>query len=113
MNELQQLFLFYVFIYYLIKGGIYIALYIGTVVAEKIALQRQEAIRQYYQKKRADERQKWKVAYSLFDDAQALPVHQPLALAQLVNNPKSFTAYSFVSSDGQRPMIQTPREQLR
>ncbi len=105
MTELQQHFLFYVFVYYLIKGGIYIALYIGTIIAEQVARQRQEVIRKYYQKKRADERQKWKVAYSLFDDTQALPAHQPLTLAQLVNNPKSFTAYSFVDSDGQRPII--------
>ena len=103
MTELQQVFLFYVFLYYLIKGGIYIALYIGTLIAEKVAMQQLEKRRYYYQKKRADERQKWKVAYSLFDRKQANPTPKPLTLSQLVTNPTSFTAYSFVNSDERNP----------
>ena len=100
MTELQQTFLFYVLIYYLFKGGIYLALYIGTVIAEKAARQQQEIVRQYYQKKRADERQKWKVAYSLSERKQNVSDPGALTLSQLVSNPNSFTAYSLVNSNG-------------
>jgi hypothetical protein len=105
MTELQQLFLFYVFIYYLIKGGIYVALYIGTIIAERVALQQLETRRSFYQKKRADERQNWKVAYSLYDRKQSVPTPKPLTLSQLVSNPNSFTAYSFVNSNGHKPLF--------
>jgi hypothetical protein len=37
MTELQQTFLFYTFIYFLIKGGLYVALYVATIVIEKEA----------------------------------------------------------------------------
>lgn len=99
MTELQQVFLFYVFVYYVFKGGLYVALYIGTVIAEKVARQRQEWERAFLQKKRADERQKWKVAYSLYDRKQDVSILKPLSLSQLVTNPNSFTAYSFVQND--------------
>ncbi|MGI5912309.1 MAG: hypothetical protein ACOX6E_07010 [Syntrophomonadaceae bacterium] len=98
MTELQKVFLFYVFLYYVFKGGLYVALYIATIIAEKIARQRHEQMKMFLQKKRADESIRWKVAYSMYDRKKDVPVVKPLELSQLINNPKSFTAYSNINS---------------
>ncbi|MBC7074560.1 MAG: hypothetical protein H5T98_00530 [Syntrophomonadaceae bacterium] len=66
MTELQKAFLFFTFFFYLVKGGLYVALYVATVVVEKHARRRQAKIRAYLQKKRIQEAKSWKVAYDLY-----------------------------------------------
>ncbi|MGB4303467.1 MAG: hypothetical protein WBJ34_06665, partial [Syntrophomonadaceae bacterium] len=66
MTELQQTFLFYTFIYFLIKGGLYVALYVATIVIEKDARQRYAKLRVLLARKRAEEAQRWEGAYRLY-----------------------------------------------
>ena len=82
MTELQQVFLFYVFIYYLVKGGLCVALYLALIVVEKHARQRHEQIEVLYKKKRAAEKERWNVAYSLYEKQKA-------AEPTMGTNPKS------------------------
>ncbi len=98
MTELQQMFLFCTFIYYLFKGSLFVVLYVALVIVEKHARQRQEEIRKMLRAKRADEQERWKVAYSLLEKEKETPAVQPLSLTQLFNNPHSFTAYSSVNA---------------
>jgi hypothetical protein len=92
MNEYQKMFLFYVFIYYVIKGGIVAALYITIKVMMNKALQSHEQFKTQYMQRRAEEEERWKAAYKPKDPAPA----KSLDLSQLVTNPNSFTAYSSV-----------------
>ncbi|NLO20396.1 MAG: hypothetical protein GX119_00115 [Syntrophomonadaceae bacterium] len=94
MTELQEMFLFCTFIYYLFKGSVFVVLYVALVIVEKHARLRQEQIRKMLREKRAEEQVKWKVAYDLLEKQKNIPTTKPLSLSQLVNNPNSFTAYS-------------------
>ncbi len=98
MTELQKVFLFYVFLYFLFKGTMYVALYVATIIIEKIARQRLEYFRMLHRKEKAAERERWKVAYSLYDAKKDVPKLQPLEVSQLITNPNSFTAYSHVNT---------------
>lgn len=62
MTELQKVFLFYTFAYFLIKGGLYVGLYVATVIAEKNARERHKKLKHYLAKKRTAENARWKVA---------------------------------------------------
>lgn len=66
MTELQQTFLLYTFIYFLLKGGLYVALYVATIVVEKDARERYAKLRILLARKRADEEQRWESAYRLY-----------------------------------------------
>ncbi|MGE5389655.1 MAG: hypothetical protein ACM3PE_01190 [Deltaproteobacteria bacterium] len=96
MNELQKVFLFYTFLYFILKGTLFALLYVGLIIAEKLARQRYEKFLTYRRQKRRDEQIEWKVAYSLCDKKTEIPRALPLDLSQLVNNPNSFSAYSYV-----------------
>lgn len=96
MTELQEIFLFGVFIFYLCKGSLYVALYVALIIAEKHARQRHKQIQMFVREKRAKERERWQVAYSLCEKQSNMPACKPLELSQLINNPNSFTAYSNV-----------------
>lgn len=67
MTEMQQVFLFYTFVYFLVKGAIYIAIYIATIVIEKKAREKHALLQAYLHHKRSDEKKRWQVAYSLYD----------------------------------------------
>ena len=97
MTELQKIFLFGVFVYYLGKGALYVTLYVALIIVERHARQRQKQIRMFLKIKRADERERWKVAYNLYENKKKeIPVSKPLELSQLINNPNSFSAHSHV-----------------
>lgn len=96
MTELQKVFLFYTFLYFVIKGGLYLALYVALIVAEKIARQRHEYFLKYRRQKRNEEQIEWKVAYGLYNKKKDVSKAASLSLSQLVNNPNSFSAYSYV-----------------
>ncbi len=101
MTELQRLFLLGVFVYYVFKGSMYVVLYVALIVVEKNARMRHAQIREMLKGKRADEKERWKVAYSLLERQEEMPIPstsspEPVGLSQLVNNPNSFTAYSSV-----------------
>lgn len=63
MTELQQTFLFYTCIYFMIKGALYVALYMATIVIEKDARERFAKLRVLLERKRADEAVRWQGAY--------------------------------------------------
>ncbi len=63
MTEMQVTFLYYTFIYFLIKGGLYVALYVATILVEKNARDRYAMLRVYLKEKREKEQVRWKVAY--------------------------------------------------
>ncbi|MBO8159120.1 hypothetical protein [Thermosyntropha sp.] len=67
MTEMQQVFLFYTFVYFLVKGAIYIAIYIATIIIEKKAREKHALLQAYLTHKRADEKQRWQVAYALYN----------------------------------------------
>jgi hypothetical protein len=97
VTPLQEKFLFGVFIYYIFKGSIFVTLYVALIIVEKHARERQKQIRIYLKRKRANERERWKVAYNLYEKQQEIPAASAPAgkpLSQLINNPHSFTAYS-------------------
>lgn len=96
MTGLQKAFLFYTFLYFVLKGALYLALYVALIIAENLARRRHEKFLKYRRQKRAEEQIKWKVAYSLCDKRKDVPRTIPLDLSQLVNNPNSFSAYSYV-----------------
>ncbi|HBQ26587.1 MAG TPA: hypothetical protein DD791_09370 [Syntrophomonas sp.] len=97
MTELQKIFLFGVFIYYLGKGALYVTLYVALIIVERHARLRHKQIQKLLREKRADERERWKVAYSLYEKKQKeIPASKPLELSQLITNPNSFSAYSNV-----------------
>lgn len=95
---MQKVFLFYVFLYFLFKGVMYIGLYVATLIVEKIARQRLEYFRVLHRKEKAAERERWKVAYSLYDAKKVVPTLRPLDYSELVTNPNSFTAHSRVDT---------------
>ncbi|QGT99016.1 hypothetical protein SYNTR_0423 [Candidatus Syntrophocurvum alkaliphilum] len=70
MTELQQLFLFYTIIYFVIKGAIFVCIYIATIIIEKHAREKRKLLQEYLNKKRTKEEERWKVAYSLYDKKQ-------------------------------------------
>lgn len=94
MTELQKIFLLGVFVYYIGKGGLYVTLYVALIIVEKHARERQKQIQRMLRKQRAEEQERWKVAYSLYEKRKENEPAKPLDLNQLINNPKSFTAYS-------------------
>ncbi len=96
MTRLQEMFLFGTFIFYLFKGALYVSLYAALIIVEKHARQRHKQIQLFLCKKRASERERWQVAYSLYEKQSDIPTSKPLELSQLINNPNSFTAYSNV-----------------
>lgn len=63
MTEMQQTFLFYTFIYFLLKGGLYVALYVATIIVEKDARERYAKLRVLLARKYADEEKRWQGAY--------------------------------------------------
>ena len=62
MTELQEMFLFGTFIYYLFKGSLFVVLYIALVIVEKHAREQQKQIQAYLRKKAIERR---KVAVKL------------------------------------------------
>lgn len=66
MTEMQQVFLFYTFVYFLVKGAIYVAIYIATVIIEKKAREKHALLQAYLYQKRADEKRRWQIAYKLY-----------------------------------------------
>jgi len=102
VTELQKVFLFYVFLYFLFKGTMYVALYVATLVVEKMARQRLEYFRMLHRKEKAEERERWKVAYSLYEAKEVVPKLRPLEVSELVTNPNSFTAYSHVNTSNRQ-----------
>lgn len=97
MTELQKIFLLGVFVYYLGKGALYVTLYVALIIVEKHARLRQKQIQMYLRKQRAEERERWKVAYNLYENKKKeIPASKPLELSQLINNPNSFSAHSNV-----------------
>ncbi|NLB88830.1 MAG: hypothetical protein GX790_06325 [Syntrophomonadaceae bacterium] len=64
MTELQQTFLMYTLIYFIVKGGLYVALYVATIIVEKHARDRYAQLRVYLHRKRKEEEKRWAVAYN-------------------------------------------------
>jgi len=67
VTDLQRQFLMYTFIYFLLKGSLYVSLYVATIIAEKNARERHAKLKEYLQVKRTDEKTRWKRAYDLYD----------------------------------------------
>ncbi len=63
MTEMQQTFLLYTLIYFMVKGGLYVALYVATVMVEKHARDRYAKLRVYLYQKRKGEEKRWQTAY--------------------------------------------------
>ena len=100
MTDLQKVFLFYTFLYFVLKGALYVVLYVALVVAEKLARRRHEQFLAYVRKKRAEEQVRWQVAYNLYYKKKHPQENKPLELSQLFTNPNSFSAHSYVKSPG-------------
>lgn len=66
MTEMQHVFLFYTFVYFLVKGAIYIAIYVATIIIEKKAREKHALLQAYLAQKRADEKKRWQIAYKLY-----------------------------------------------
>lgn len=79
MTELQKTFLLYTLAYFLIKGGLFVGLYVALVMVEKDARARFAKLRIYLQEKRRHEEESWSTAYRLFQkrEAERKVVDQP------------------------------------
>jgi len=97
MNEYQKVFLFYVFIYYLFKVGIFVACcFVAKLVKQRVQ-QHHEQTKMAYMKKRAEEQERWKIAYGSYDKQKDASTLETPELPKLMANPNSFTAYSSVN----------------
>jgi hypothetical protein len=63
MNEYQKVFLFYVFIYYLFKGGICIACVLALNRMMKKALERKKRYTLLYMQRRSEEEERWRLIH--------------------------------------------------
>ncbi|SHG87663.1 hypothetical protein SAMN02745221_01174 [Thermosyntropha lipolytica DSM 11003] len=66
MTELQKIFLFYTFMYFMVKGALFVALYVVTIILEKKAREKHALLQAYLAKKRAEEKKRWQTAYNLY-----------------------------------------------
>lgn len=81
MTELQKTFLLYTMIYFIVKGGIYVALYVATIIVEKHARDRYAQLRVYLKHKRKTEEERWQVAYSQLNKRKQNKEIMPLSKA--------------------------------
>lgn len=68
MTELQQTFLFYTMIYFLLKGAVFVAFYVVTIIIEREARIRHAQLKVYLKHKRKAEEARWQVAYSMLNN---------------------------------------------
>lgn len=71
MTALQKTFLMYTFVYFLVKGGLFVALYIALIMVEKDARMRFAKLRVFLNNKRAEEEVRWSTAYRLLAEREA------------------------------------------
>ncbi|NLJ72982.1 MAG: hypothetical protein GX333_08230 [Syntrophomonadaceae bacterium] len=78
MTELQQTFLFYTMIYFMLKGAVFVAFYIVTIIIEREARIRHAQLRVYLKQKRNAEENRWQVAYQMLNDKKLAKQEQAL-----------------------------------
>lgn len=63
MTDFTKFFLAFVFVYYLVKGALFMAYWIALIIVEKHARMKKEKLRVFLSKKRKKEEDRWQVAY--------------------------------------------------
>lgn len=100
MTELQKVFLLYVLIYYVVKIGVFAAFYLTLIMVEKHARQRKAQVDALYRKRRVDEKERWKVAYRLYDRQRTV---DPAMEAEAKSMKVPSSMVKLIHTTGQRP----------
>ena len=67
MTELQKLFLFYTFIFFVIQWALFAAYWVVLIMVEREARIKHAKCKELVAAKRASEKERWQVAYALYD----------------------------------------------
>ena len=96
MTALQKTFLMYTFVYFLAKGGLFVALYVALVIVEKDARMRFAKLRVFLERKREGEQERWSTAYRLLAEREATrrAAEQAMPVAETAFRPVAAAAAS-------------------
>lgn len=106
VTEMQQVFLLYVLIYYVVKIGIFAAFYVTLIMVEKHARQRKAQVDALFMKRRAEEKERWKVAYRLYDQQKSA---EPGMEADATSMKVPSSMVTLIHNTGRRPTRKLPR----
>lgn len=67
MTELQRIFLAYTGMYFVVLGAMYLAFHVALIMLERAARIKHAKCKVLVAKQRADEQERWKVAYALYN----------------------------------------------
>ncbi len=102
MTALQKTFLMYTFVYFLVKGGLFVALYVALIMVEKDARMRFAKLRVFLNNKRAGEEERWATAYRLLAEREAMRNAEEQSVPELVPQPAIVGAPAILSE--QKPI---------
>lgn len=67
MTELQKVFLIYTGMYFVVLGALYLAFHVALIILEREARIKHAKCKVFMANKRADEHERWKTAYALYN----------------------------------------------
>jgi hypothetical protein len=67
MTELQRIFLAYTGMYFVVLAAMYLAFHVALIMLERAARIKHAKCKVLVAKQRADEQERWKVAYALYN----------------------------------------------
>jgi len=82
ISELQKVLLIYTCIYFVVKGALALGLYTVLVVKEREARLKHTKYKVYINAKRADEQERYEVAYALYNKKHLLETQTQMLLTE-------------------------------
>lgn len=67
MTDLQKVFLLYTCLYFVIKGALFLGFYVALIMIERQARIKHAKCKVLMANKKADEQERWQVAYNLYN----------------------------------------------
>lgn len=81
MTELQRVFLVYTGMYFVVIAALYLAFHVALIILEREARLKHAKCKVLVAKKRADEQERWKTAYALYNKKHQKEAPQRLETA--------------------------------
>jgi len=81
MTELQRIFLIYTGMYFVVLGALYLAFHVALIILEREARIKHAKCKVFMANKRADEQERWKTAYALYNKKHQIETPQLLETA--------------------------------
>jgi hypothetical protein len=81
MTELQKVFLIYTGMYFVVLGALYLAFHVALIILEREARIKHAKCKVLMANKRADEHERWKTAYALYNKKHQIETPQMLETA--------------------------------